>query len=77
MDLSDDEKAILDFEAGQWVKLGAKEADIWATFGFSAARYWQIVNALIDRPAAMEYAPLLCSRLRRLRDARVAARAAR
>lgn len=76
-ELTDDEKAILDLEARQFTKPGAKEAVIVEGLGVSAVRYWQIVNALIDQPAAQKYAPLLCRRLQRLRDARVAARAAR
>ena len=77
MELTDDEKAILDFE-GHWHgpdPRGAKDTAIWAEFSVLPARYHQRLLALLDRPEAAEYAPLLVSRLRRLRDARVAARA--
>lgn len=75
MDLTDAETAILDFEGGGWWKYaGAKETAIREQFGISSTRYAQILVTLIDRPEALAYTPLLTSRLRRLRDARVAAR---
>ena len=43
----------------------------------SATRYYQVLNALIDAPAALAYDPLLVKRLRRLRQARQRARSAR
>jgi hypothetical protein len=43
----------------------------------SATRYYQVLNALIDQPAALAYDPLLIKRLRRLRAARQRARSAR
>lgn len=77
-ELSDDEKAILDFEGGGWWKhAGAKEAAISETFDWSATRYFQVLNALIDRPEAVAYAPLLVKRLARLRDARQGQRSRR
>lgn len=75
--LTDDELAILDFEAQHWNHPGAKEQAILDQFGWKAARYYQVLNALLDRPEALAYSPLLVRRLLRLRDARVAARAAR
>lgn len=75
--LSEDDAAILDFEALGWNHPGAKEQAVLERFGVSMVRYFQLVNALIDRPEALAYSPLLVRRLARLRDARVAARAAR
>lgn len=81
--LTDDEQAILDFERQAWTHPGAKETAIVQTFphlavGVSAVvRYYARLDALLDRPEALAYSPLLVNRLRRLRDARVAARAAR
>jgi hypothetical protein len=75
--LTSDERAILDFEE-HWHgpdPRGAKDTAIWEAFGVLPARHAQRLLALLDRPEAAEYAPLLVSRLRRLRDARVAARA--
>jgi hypothetical protein len=77
-ELSDDEKAILDFEGGGWWKYaGAKETAIREAFGWSATRYFQVLNALLDRPEAVAYSPLLVKRLTRLRDARRGQRSSR
>lgn len=46
-------------------------------FSMSATRYYQQLNQLIDRDAAVEYKPLLVKRLRRLRSQRQAERSAR
>jgi hypothetical protein len=43
----------------------------------SSTRYYQVLNALIDRPEALEADPLLVRRLRRLRSARQRQRSAR
>lgn len=68
--LSDHEREILDFERESW-KLGApKERAIRERFGFSAARYHQLLNRLIDRPEALAHDPMLVRRLRRLRETR-------
>lgn len=68
--LTDDDRAILDFERQAWTHAGAKETAIVQTFGVLAARYYMVLNALIDRPEALAYDPLLVKRLLRLRDAR-------
>ena len=71
------EVRMLDFE-GRWSgRLGAKESAIRAEFGFSAARYYQVLDALIDSPIALRSDPILVRRLQRLRDGRARARAAR
>ena len=46
-------------------------------YGMTATRYYQVLNSLIDEPAALAYDPLLVKRLRRLRAARQRARSAR
>ena len=71
------EAAILDFEASWWAADGAKDAEIRARFDLSAPRYYQLLNALIDRPEALAHAPLLVKRHRRLRQRRQEARSAR
>jgi hypothetical protein len=43
----------------------------------SATRYYQVLNALIDRPEALSEDPLLVRRLRRMRAERQRARSAR
>jgi len=75
--LSDRDLAILAFE-GQWAQhVGAKEQAIRARFGLSAARYYQLLGALIDSPLALAHDPMLIKRLQRMRDARSEARARR
>ncbi|MFM9877448.1 MAG: DUF3263 domain-containing protein [Rhodoglobus sp.] len=68
---------ILDFEREWWRHAGAKEEAIRTEFSLSAARYYQLLNALIDSPAAVRYDPMLIGRLQRARDARTSARLAR
>jgi hypothetical protein len=68
---------ILELERSWWRHAGAKEEAIRSEFGLSAARYYQLLNALIDSPAAVRHDPMLVGRLQRARDARTRARAAR
>jgi hypothetical protein len=75
--LTDREAAILDFERRWWRHAGAKEQAIREEFGLSAARYYQLLGALIDRPDALKHDPMLVKRLLRLREARTAARRSR
>ena len=68
---------ILDFER-EWTRhVGAKEEAITSQFHISSARYYQILNAVIDAPAAAKYDPMLVSRLRRNRDNRMPNRTVR
>jgi len=76
-ELSDRDQQILAFERQWWKYAGAKEEAIRELFGMSATRYYQILNALIDRPEALAHDPMLVKRLRRLRTARQRARSAR
>jgi hypothetical protein len=75
--LTEREEEILGFERQWWKYAGAKEQAIRDLFEMSATRYYQVLNALIDRPEAMVYDPMLVKRLRRLRAARQRARSAR
>jgi hypothetical protein len=68
------ERAVLDFERRRWKHTGAKEQAIRDEFELSATRYYQILNALLDDPAALAYSPALVGRLRRIREARGRAR---
>ncbi len=68
---------ILDFERQWWKHAGAKEEAIRGEFALSAARYYQVLNAVIDSPAAVRHDPMLVGRLQRARDARTSARRAR
>ena len=71
------EREILAFEAQWWKYAGAKEQAIRELFDMSATRYYQVLNALVDKPEAMAVDPLLVKRLRRLRSSRQRTRAAR
>ncbi len=71
------ERDILAFERQWWRFAGAKEEAIRERFGMSATRYYQVLNALVDRPEALAADPLLVRRLRRLRGARQRQRSGR
>ena len=68
---------ILDFERTWWKHAGVKEQAIKERFDMSATRYYQILNELLEQPAAMEYDPILVKRLKRLRVYRQRQRVAR
>jgi hypothetical protein len=75
--LSARDREILAFERQWWKYAGAKEQAIRELFDMSATRYYQVLNALIDTPEALEADPMLVKRLRRLRASRQRARSAR
>ena len=75
--LTDLERRILEFERDWWRFAGPKESAIKELFDLTAPRYYQLLNDLIDRADALEAAPMLVKRLRRLREARMSARTAR
>jgi hypothetical protein len=76
-ELSDRDHRVLAFERQWWKYAGAKEQAIKDLFDMSATRYYQVLNALIDRPEALASDPMLVKRLRRLRASRQRARSAR
>jgi len=75
--LTEREHEVLTFERQWWKYAGAKEQAIRDLFGMSATRYYQVLNALIDRPEALVADPMLVKRLRRLRATRQRTRSAR
>jgi hypothetical protein len=75
--LSERDRAVLIFEKQYWKYSGAKEQAIRDRFELSATRYYQVLNALLDRPEAQEFEPVLVKRLRRQRAARQRTRSAR
>jgi hypothetical protein len=75
--LTERERDILGFERQWWKYQGAKEQAIKDTFDLSATRYYQMLNALINREAAYLHDPMLVKRLRRLRETRQRQRGAR
>jgi hypothetical protein len=68
--LSEREREILAFERRWWKHAGAKEQAIRDAFDLSATRYYQVLNALLDNPAALAHEPVVVARLRRLRSTR-------
>ena len=76
-ELSERDREIIAFERQWWKYAGAKEQAIRELFDMSATRYYQVLNALIDSPVALEADPMLIKRLRRLRSTRQRARSAR
>jgi hypothetical protein len=76
-ELTDRDREILAFERNWWKYAGAKEQAVRDLFDMSATRYYQVLNALLDRPEALAADPMLVKRLRRLRAARQRARSAR
>lgn len=75
--LSERDREILALERLWWQYAGAKEQAIRDKFDMSATRYYQVLNALIDREDALAFDPLLVKRLRRLRAQRQRSRSAR
>ena len=55
--LSDRDQEILAFERQWWKYAGAKEQAIRELFDMSATRYYQVLNALIDRPGGARRRP--------------------
>jgi Protein of unknown function (DUF3263) len=72
--LDEVERQILAFERQWWKHAGAKEQAIRDLFAVSTTRYYQMLNGLLEKPAALEYDPMLVKRLRRLRASRTRAR---
>ncbi len=75
--LSPREQELLGFERQWWRFPGAKENAIRERFGTTPTRYYQQLNALVERPEALAEDPLLVRRLRRLKAARHRQRAPR
>jgi hypothetical protein len=69
-DLTRREQEMLAFERQWWRRPGAKDTAIRERFGMTPTRYYQVLNALVDRPDALASDPLLVRRLRRVRSAR-------
>lgn len=72
--LTELETRILTFERQWWRYAGAKEQAIRELFGLTSTRYYQLLGALIDRPEAWLFDPMLTKRLRRLRNDRARVR---
>jgi hypothetical protein len=76
-ELTERDIEILDFERSWWKHAGVKEQAIKERFDMSATRYYQLLNELLEQPAAMAHDPILVKRLKRLRVYRQRQRVAR
>ncbi|PKQ26892.1 MAG: DUF3263 domain-containing protein [Actinobacteria bacterium HGW-Actinobacteria-4] len=76
-ELSARDASVLGFERQWWKHAGAKEDAIRELFSMSSTEYYQVLNALIDSPAALAHDPMLVKRLRRMRSARQRGRSSR
>jgi len=72
--LSEFEVKMLEFERSWWRHAGVKESSIKELFNLTPPAYYQLLNNLIDREAAVLAEPILVKRLRRLRESRTEAR---
>ena len=77
MELSQRDVDILDFERSWWKHAGAKDRAIRDRFDMSSTRYYQLLNDLLENPAAMSHDPILVKRRKRLRQYRQQQRVAR
>lgn len=75
--LDDREREILAFERQWWKHAGTKERAIRELFDLSPTRYYQLLNALLEKEEALAADPMLVKRLRRSRSGRARARAAK
>ena len=71
------EREILAFERQWWKYAGAKEQAVKELFDMSATRYYQLLNALIEKEEALAADPMLIKRLRRSRSGRQRIRVAK
>ncbi|MDQ6837411.1 MAG: DUF3263 domain-containing protein [Actinomycetota bacterium] len=70
MELSDRDRAILDFEGSWWTEPGPKKDAIRSYLALSSTRYYRILGVLAETPEAAAYQPLVVHRLRRLQARR-------
>lgn len=66
--LSDVDRAVLALERRPWPLRGAKEQAIHDQFGWSPARFYQRLNAILDDPAAVQADPAFVWTLIRRRE---------
>jgi Protein of unknown function (DUF3263) len=72
--LTDRDRAIIDLERVWWRLSTTKAAAIRDRLELSPTRYYELLNTLLDDPAAAAYDPLVVRRLRRMRLRRRRAR---
>src|SRR5438105_79054 len=68
MELTADERALIDFEREWWLVPGRKNEAIRARFATSTSSYYRALHAVIQRPEASIYDPLTVRRLQKRRE---------
>ena len=68
--LTERDYAILDFERSAWKSNETKQKAIRKMFSISPSRYYQLRDALIDKPEAVDFDPMVVKRLQRARKLR-------
>ncbi|MBF4554213.1 DUF3263 domain-containing protein [Corynebacterium sp. DSM 45110] len=66
-ELNERERSMLDFERRWWTQRSNKAERIRQEFGVPPVRYFQQLNALIERPEALDYDPVTVRMLLRRR----------
>ena len=74
VELTERDRAILDFERSWWANDAPKDQQVQERFELSFTRYYQLLVELLDMPEAALYDPLVVRRLQRQRDRRRQAR---
>jgi hypothetical protein len=64
--LSDEERAILDFERVSWRESGPKDQTIEQVLGLTSAAYYERLIAVVSTRAGSAYDPLTAKRVLRL-----------
>lgn len=64
------ERGVLELEDLRWRYPGAKDQAIRERLALTPTAYYQMLNGLLDREAAVAFRPLLVQRLRRVRGTR-------
>jgi hypothetical protein len=75
-ELTERERAILEFEATWWSRDDSRDSSIRSRFACSEEEYYQELNRLLDHPGALSFDPLVVRRLQRQRERRRRARTA-
>jgi hypothetical protein len=67
-ELTDHERAVIDFEREWWQLNSTKNGEIRERFAISTSSYYRALHVLVDRPEALAYDPLTVRRLRKRRE---------
>ncbi|HET6151608.1 MAG TPA: DUF3263 domain-containing protein [Marmoricola sp.] len=68
--LTDEQRAILDFERQWWRYAGGKAVEIEEHLSMTPTQYYAALNEILDHPEALEHDPTLVRRLQRARTLR-------